>query len=499
MRRIFIFISSSRFSKGFSVLPQITARYIQRRDFRAYSAMSVKPDKTPINLLRGWPNPALLPRSALKAAADVALTDPEVVVPGLLYGPDDGYLPLRKETAKWLASVYDAPDDYERICITGGASQNLACILQVFTDPSVTKNVWMVAPCYFLACRIFEDAGFAGRLRAIPEDAEGLDISFLTKGLEEAAGKQMSGAALKPNRPWSKTYDHIIYAVPNFSNPSGKTMTLRRRQQLVELARTHNALIITDDVYDCLQWPVSAPPANAPTTAGIHPILPRLTDIDRSLPSHAADPRHFGHTVSNGSFSKILGPGLRTGWADATPTFSYGLSQCGSSRSGGCPSQLQATIIAEMIRSGKLQGHIRDVLIPAYASRWRKTVEALEEHLVPLGVKVSNASPSGTDVAGGYFVWLELPEGMSAERVSAAAKVDENLIVAHGDLFEVYGDEKSVTFPRSLRICFAWEDEGNLVEGIQRLASAISSVRDKGDVGRSSDKLGDSRLPAGEY
>lgn len=126
-------------------------------------------------------------------------------------------------------------------------------------------------------------------------------------------------------------------------------------------------------------------------------------------------------------------------------------------------------------------------------------MEALEEHLVPLGVKVSNASPSGTDVAGGYFVWLELPEGMSAERVSAAAKVDENLIVAHGDLFEVYGDEKSVTFPRSLRICFAWEDEGNLVEGIQRLASAISSVRDKGDVGRSSDKLGDSRLPAGEY
>lgn len=68
----------------------------------------------------------------------------------------------------------------ERICITGGASQNLACVLQVYSDPVRTK-VWMVAPCYFLACRIFEDAGL--RLGAVPEKGEGIDLKWLEREL----------------------------------------------------------------------------------------------------------------------------------------------------------------------------------------------------------------------------------------------------------------------------------------------------------------------------
>jgi DNA-binding transcriptional MocR family regulator len=147
---------------------------------------------------------------------------------------------------------------------------------------------------------------------------------------------------LKPDRPWSKIYDHIIYAVPSFSNPSGKTMSLQRRQQLVSLARTHNALIITDDVYDHLQWSTS--PSSKLFPGNVQAILPRLTDVDRALPPHPSDPHHFGHTMSNASFSKILGPGVRTGWVDAMPSLAYGLSQCGSSRSGGCPSQLIACV-----------------------------------------------------------------------------------------------------------------------------------------------------------
>ena len=73
-------------------------------------------------------------------------------------------------------------DAAERICITGGASQNLACMLQVFTDPLYTR-VWMVAPCYFLACRIFDDSGL--RMRAVGEGEEGVDLQALKEGLEE--------------------------------------------------------------------------------------------------------------------------------------------------------------------------------------------------------------------------------------------------------------------------------------------------------------------------
>ena len=102
-------------------------------------------------------------------------------------------------------------------------------------------------------------------------------------------------------------------------------MSLRRRQELVKIAREYDACVITDDVYDQLQWP---------TSAGADPYLeharlPRIVDLDRTLEGGAerkgAD--GFGNAVSNGSFSKIAGPGCRTGWAEGTPKFAWGLSQ----------------------------------------------------------------------------------------------------------------------------------------------------------------------------
>lgn len=141
------------------------------------------PPKTQINLLRGWPSPSLHPTPALLSAAQYSLTHPLISIPALQYGPDEGYEPLRLAVSSWLASFYSVPDDPARICITGGASQNLAAALQVFSDPNITKRVWMVTPCYYLACRIFEDAGFAGKLRAVREDDEGIDVEALEREL----------------------------------------------------------------------------------------------------------------------------------------------------------------------------------------------------------------------------------------------------------------------------------------------------------------------------
>ncbi len=140
--------------------------------------------KKPINLLRGWPAPSLLPARQLMAASAKVLSDPSIFVPALQYGPDPGYQPLREELATYLSRIFGVSPDPERICITGGASQNVACVMQSFTDPAYTRAVWAVAPCYYLACPIFEDAGVRGRLRAVPEDDEGIDLEFLRKGLE---------------------------------------------------------------------------------------------------------------------------------------------------------------------------------------------------------------------------------------------------------------------------------------------------------------------------
>ena len=156
--------------------------------------------KSPINLLRGWPNASLLPAAQLKAASSIALSDPSIYIPGLEYGPDPGYEPLRHQIAQWLSRFYrtSQPLDSARICITGGASQNLACLLQGYSDPLYTRNVWMVSPTYFLACRIFEDSGFQGRLRSLPEDEEGVDVDFLEQELRKSERKARAEGNTKP-------------------------------------------------------------------------------------------------------------------------------------------------------------------------------------------------------------------------------------------------------------------------------------------------------------
>ena len=300
--------------------------------------MAAKSD--PINLLRGWPCPSLLPTDLIAAAAAKALRDPAISTPALLYGPDPGYEPCRESIAAWLTSFYQpvAGDiTSKRICITGGASQNLGCILNVYTDPEYTRAIWIVAPAYFLAFRIYEDAGFADRMRAVPEDEEGVDISYLRREIEKsedkAQKKGMRNPRFKPERKRAKVYKHIIYCVPTFANPSSRTMTLERRTELVRLAREFDALIVSDDVYDFLQWPAdpslteSLLKPKLETMKTAH--LPRLVDVDRDL-DYGAEKIHadgFGNACSNGSFSKLIGPGVRVGWMEGTEKFAYGVSQ----------------------------------------------------------------------------------------------------------------------------------------------------------------------------
>jgi DNA-binding transcriptional MocR family regulator len=247
-------------------------------------------------------------------------------------------------------------------------------------------------------------------------------------------------------------------------------MSLSCRQSLVRLARKYDALIISDDVYDFLQWPTTSAESLTKT------ILPRLVDIDSTMdPAPGKD--DFGNAMSNGSFSKISGPGVRTGWAEGTPKLAYGLSQCGSSRSGGAPSQLTATIVDSLLRSGDLERHVEKVLLPAYQRRHQIMLSAIKRELVPLGVKVQEGKVDGKDIFGGYFLWLELPKQLDAEAVSVACEERESLIVAFGKMFEVEGDE-GIKFTTSLRLCFAWVEEDDLEEGVKRLSRVLRDIMD---------------------
>lgn len=144
-----------------------------------------------IDLASGHPSPALIPIQHIQKAANHALSNPAIWQQGTNYGPDAGYIPLRQNLSRWLASFYASDrgktenPDVERICVTGGASQNLANILQVYTDPVQTRRIFVVEPAYFLSFRIFEDAGFGGRLKGVPEDKEGVDLKALEDALKQ--------------------------------------------------------------------------------------------------------------------------------------------------------------------------------------------------------------------------------------------------------------------------------------------------------------------------
>ncbi|KAK1672382.1 aminotransferase [Colletotrichum godetiae] len=442
-----------------------------------------------INLQLGWPSPRLFAASALLDGATQVLTSETETAAALIYGPHIGFSPLRKSIAEWLSSVYRTEIDHERISISNGASGNLANMLLKFTDPLYTRKIFMVEPTYFLACPIFEDNGFQGKLAGVPENnTDGLDIAFLRRELAITEAQAVEDAekfdrpdipTIKVGKTYPKIYKYVIYIVPTFSNPSGKTLSLQIRKDLVALAREYDALIVSDDVYDFLSWPEDS---SAPDDA-IEAVPPRLVDIDRDMPGYSM----WGNTLSNGSFSKVIGPGVRVGWADGTPAFAKELAEVGSSSSGGAPSHLTSTFVDKMLRSGNLQTHIKKTLIPTYRKRYYALMSSIRDVLVPLGVKVEDNNPEGAAeaTAGGFFTYLRLPEDLPVARTVASIALKEKLLrVAFGHMFVVSGDKGSVQraeskggFSRLIRLCWAWHEVAEIKEGIERLAATIADIR----------------------
>lgn len=128
--------------------------------------------------------------------------------------------------------------------------------------------------------------------------------------------------------------------------------------------------------------------------------------------------------------------------------------------------------MTHLLQTGQLQDHIRHTLQPAYATNYRALHDAITKHLLPLGFTLPQPT---RDVVGGFFVWLSLPEGLAASEFAQVCKEDEGVIVAPGAMFEVLGDG-GVKFDGNVRLCFAWEEEQRLVEGVRRMKAAAQKV-----------------------
>lgn len=154
-----------------------------------------------IDLGKGSPAAELLPVDILNASFQNIIQNRSLRSKVLNYGPNAGDAHIREVIAAWLCRRYSiANPSSARISVTGGASQNLACILQCYTSPEYTHSIYLVAPTYHLVCDIFEDHHFSGRLKAIPEDDHGLDVEFLEKTMRADSSKFANVPAIIPAR-----------------------------------------------------------------------------------------------------------------------------------------------------------------------------------------------------------------------------------------------------------------------------------------------------------
>jgi DNA-binding transcriptional MocR family regulator len=245
-----------------------------------------------------------------------------------------------------------------------------------------------------------------------------------------------------------------LYCIPTFSNPGGQTYDLETRLKLIEIARKYDVLIITDDVYDLLDY-------TQPLDEHPQPELKRLTHLDRETYTN-----EYGNTISNATFSKLIAPGLRFGYQESVnDKLVYQLCQGGANVSGGSPSQLNSMIVGTLLKNGSIH-EIINSLRKIYASRAKVLRESISEYL-----------PKGTTAfgfEGGYFVWVTLPEGYDSKKIVQALK-NENVVLAGGENFEVVGDVRSWG-SNSVRLSISWLTEEEIVDGVKKWASVIDSL-----------------------
>ena len=366
-----------------------------------------------INFGIGQPDFALLPHALMREVAADRFAEGDTEL--LNYGFPQGDGRFRWALAAFLSCGYGTNVLPQQLMITAGASQALNLICTLFTRPGDT--VFVEEPSYFLALRILQEDH---RLNAvpIPTDQDGLVLP----AVEEA---------LTRHRP------SFIYTIPTYQNPTGRTLTHSRRQELLALAEEHDFLIVADEVYHLLDYGTPPPP-------------PFAAHVDS------------GRVLSLGSFSKILAPGLRLGWVQTTPQQARRFAASGLVDSGGGLSQFTSNLVRVALE-GDGQRDYLDRLRRAYQER----VEAMDAALrQQIGDRASWSVPEG-----GYFFWLTCAEQINTTTLLQTAANSKVGFLPGRRCSSVGG------LDHCLRLCFAHYGIPVIEEGIRRLGQVFGSFQ----------------------
>jgi len=384
-------------------------RVMRSSAMRDLMAVTARPDV--ISLAGGLPDTSTFPPQEF--AAQMTRIAQESAAEALQYGPTEGF----RETVDCIVEVMGAEGmlpDPEDVIVTTGGQQAIDLLGKALLDPG--DVVICEAPTYPGAIPVF--CSYQAETIQIECDAEGMKIDEL-----EATLDRLESEGRRPK---------FIYSVPNFQNPAGVTLSLERRQRLVELARARELLVVEDNPYGLLRFEGEP--------------LPPLYQLDGG-----------DFVIYVGTFSKILSPGIRLGWLVAPPALMEKIV-LGKQAADLCTSTLTQYFVREYFGGGRWREYV-DNLVEIYRGRRDAMIAALQRHFPP--------QATWTVPGGGLFIWATLPAYIDTSDLLAKA-LREDVAFVPGEAAYVDGRGRS-----SMRLNFSAGDEDEIAEGIRRIGKVI--------------------------
>jgi 2-aminoadipate transaminase len=403
-------VSISRDIERYAGLFASRTKFMTSSAMRDLMAITARPEV--ISLAGGLPDTSTFPPDTFAAVAQRIAA--ESCAKALQYGPTDG-LP---ETKACIVAVMEAEGmhaDAEDVMVTTGGQQVIDLVAKTLIDPG--DVVIAEGPTYPGAVPTF--SSYQADVVQIDMDADGMRVDLLEQELERL---DREGRTPK-----------FIYTVPTFQNPAGVTLSAPRRTRLVEVAHERELLVLEDNPYGLLRYEGEPPPPLYALDGGVY-------------------------VMYLGTFSKILSPGIRLGWAVAPPPVLEKMN-VGKQATDLCTSTLSQLMVQAYFEEGRWRDYV-DSLTEIYRARRDTMLDALADHFPP--------QAEWTRPGGGMFIWATLPDFIDTTDLLARA-LRENVAFVPGEAAYLDGRGRN-----SMRLNFSGCDEDAIREGVRRIGEVVT-------------------------
>ena len=364
-----------------------------------------------ISFAGGLPAPELFPVEGMKEATDKVYA--EHGQQALQYGAAKGVTELRELILKRVKEKENIDAKLENVMVTTGSEQAIDLVGKAFVNPGDT--VIVEEPTYLCALDVFRSYG--ANFVSVPMDDDGMKMD----ALEEALKAHPETA--------------LVYTVPNFQNPTGRTMPAERRKKFAELAAKYDVPVLEDNPYGDIRF------------AGEH--VPSVKSFD-----------HAGKVFYMSTFSKILAPGFRLGWLVADPKVIEKLTVLKQSADLHTDNLVQY-VVTEFFKENDVDAHVKEIS-DRYGKRKQLMIDGIKKYF-PKDVKY-------TDPEGGMFLWVEVP-GVTDTVELFKQCLEHNVAFVPGDPFFAGKPQ-----PGTFRLNYSNMQEDQIEVGLKRLGEALSQA-----------------------